>query len=165
MKENLHKILSIGKTLNALGFSSRFEKQKHNTQDDTIHPNDPYSAKALRFTTEEKLIIQPMVCLKNGFAKQFVGLLIKGIVKNKETDTPARVCDLIDDTEKLLLPQAHAYVQKYPGNIMFQENLEDLKTIVRLYRQAYKRTAEEDKSQIVITKSNSPLHTTRERHA
>lgn len=164
MKENLHKILSIGKTLTAYGLNSGSEKQKDKIKDSTLHPHDPYSPQALHFTTEEKLLIQPMIYLKNGSAKQFVHLLIKGIVKNKDSETPTRVCDLIDEAEKLILPQALIYAQKFPDNIMFQENLKDLKMIVKLYRQAYKRAAKEDKAQIIITNPATSMPKARERN-
>lgn len=164
MKENLHKILSIGKTLTAYGLICGDKKQKDENKDSTQHPYDPYSPQALRFTAQEKLLIQPMIFMKNGSARQFVHLLVRGIAKNKGSETPTRVCDLIDEAEKLILPQALIYAQKFPENIMFQENLKDLKTMVKLYRRAYKRAAEEDKAQIVVNKPGTPMPKLRERN-
>ncbi len=153
MKENLHKILSIGKAFGAHHLISCYKKQKNLSP----HPHNPYSPQALNFTTKEKLLIQPMIYLKNGSAKQFVHLLIKGIAKNKGSETPTRVCDLIDEAEKLILPQALIYARRFPDNIMFQENLKDLKTIAKLYRQAYKRAAEKDNAQIKFGHQNHAI--------
>lgn len=163
MIENLHKVLSIGSVAIALRFSSFTDKPKHEIKDKTLHPNDPYCVKSLRFTEEEQNLIEPMIFLKNGSAKQFVGLIIKGIAKNREADKPIRVCDLIDEAEKLIMPNTAKFVQEHPGNKMFQENLDDLKTIVSLYRKVYNRTAAEDAAQRVKTESKLHLSKTYER--
>lgn len=144
IKENLHKILLMGGTLFAFNISNGTQKEKHDIPSTVLHPNDPYCAKAIRFSEQEKITIQPLICFKNGSAKQFVTLIIKGIAKNKDSDYPTKVCDLIVGAEKLLLPVAKRYAQEYPNNLMFQENLKDLKTIIKLYKKAYERTAFED---------------------